>query len=422
MKIYLHIGTEKTGTTSIQSFLADNRDELRKHKIMYSKALGDPNNIRLSIALQNTNKIDDSRIHSKITTKESILNFEKELKQNLKEEIIAEKPDILIISSEHLSSRMNEQEEVDRLKDFLSEFSDDISVVLYLRRQDKFFESLYSTAIKKGNILDFSFPEKGHERQDFHYNKMLKLWENTFGIENIKVNLFEKDKLYQKDVVSDFIHILKLPVTYQRGNEKRENLSFGRKKLSFLKEFNTVVPEIIKHRANPLRGNIEELLEKIEIQDKPVKMSSAEKIEFVKRFTDGNQAIAKRYFDGEDIFGTVLLDDKEKVDIKITAPEAIELFSNIWSEKQKECNDRLFTIRTLEIELELAKENNDKALKLAENFLLQYPNHPRTNYLYARVLYAKKKFEDAKVYCKIAYKLNPDNKDIFAFLNLINDK
>ncbi len=158
MKIYLHIGTEKTGTTSIQLFLSKNREELSNNKIMYSKVLGDPNNIRLSIALQNIDKIDDSRIHSKIITKESIVNFRDELSNDLSEEIHREKPDILIISSEYLSSRMDNPDELERLKAFLNQFSEDITVIVYLRRQDKFFESLYSTAIKKGHIMDFSFP------------------------------------------------------------------------------------------------------------------------------------------------------------------------------------------------------------------------------------------------------------------------
>ncbi len=422
MKIYLHIGTEKTGTTSIQSFLAGNRDELLKHKIMYSKVLGDPNNIRLSIALQDTDKIDDSRIHSKVTTEENILDFRKDLGNKLKEEIQKENPEILIISSEHLSSRMNRQAEIDRLKLFLNEFSDDITVIVYLRRQDKFFESLYSTAIKKGHVMDFTFPVVGQERQDFHYNKMLTLWENTFGLENIRVNIFDKSKLFQEDVVSDFVHTLKLPIKYEKEKEKKENLSFGRKKLSFLKEFNSFVPEIIKHRVNPVRGNIEKLLEKIDINDLPVKMSDIEKSKFSERFEAENKEICKRYFNSENLFEIISFDNKEKVDIHISSSEAIEIISKIWSEKQTECIAKLFTIKTLEIELELAKKNDDKALKLAEKFWIQYQNHPRTNYLYAKTLYAEKKINEAKIYCKKAIELNSNNQEFSSLWNLINER
>jgi len=422
MKIYLHIGTEKTGTTSIQSFLADNRDELHKHKIMYSKVLGDPNNIRLSIALQDTDKIDDSRIHAKITTKEKILNFKEELRSDLSEEIQKEKPEILIISSEHLSSRMNREKEIKRLKYFLNQFSDDITVIVYLRRQDKFFESLYSTAIKKGNVIDFSFPDKGREGQNFHYNRMLKLWENVFGFENIKVNIFEKSRLFQKDVISDFIHTLNLPIKYEKGKEKRENLSFGRKKLAFLKEFNNFIPEIINHRVNPSRGNIEKLLENIDIEDELIKMSNIEKSKFLEIFASGNQEISNRYFHNEKIFDVISSNNKEKIDTYVSSAELMEIISKIWSAKQRECIDNFFTIKTLQIELELAKGNNHKALNLAESFHAQYPNHPKTNYLYAKTLLSNQKINDARSYCKRALELNPENKEFLELFKILEGK
>ena len=422
MKIYLHIGTEKTGTTSIQGFLADNRDELRKHKIMYSKVLGDPNNIRLSIALQNIDKIDDSRIHSKITTKEAISAFRNDLKESLKNEIASENPDILIVSSEHLSSRMNKPEEIERLKLFLNEFSEDITIIVYLRRQDKFFESLYSTAIKKGHVLDFDFPIIGQEREDFHYNRMLKLWENVFGLENISVNIFEKIKLFEQDAISDFIHTLHLPVTYVKKKEKRENLSFGRKKLAFLKEFNSFVPEIINERINPSRANIERLLETIEIKDNPVEMPSDAKSEFLERFTAENREVSKRYFDEDNLFDMISLSNNEKVDISISSQESIEISSKIWIKKQIECIDKSFTIETLKIELALEKGNHEHALNTAEIFWRRHPNHPKTNCLYAKTLYVNNKIEDAKKYCEKAIELNPENKEFYLLLNLINQK
>lgn len=36
----LHIGTEKTGTTTLQSFLSKNRDALSKQGIIYPKSPG----------------------------------------------------------------------------------------------------------------------------------------------------------------------------------------------------------------------------------------------------------------------------------------------------------------------------------------------------------------------------------------------
>jgi len=411
VKIYLHIGTEKTGTTSIQSFLADNRDMLRKNKIMYSKVLGDPNNIRLSVALQDTDKIDDSRIHSGIITEESILDFRKKLRDELREEIDNEKPEILIISSEHLSSRMDREDEIERIKLFLNEFSQDITIVVYLRRQDEFFESLYSTAIKKGHTIDFEFPKEGKERQDFHYDRMLRKWEKVFGMEHMIVRLFSKKKLYNNDVIADFIHTLKLTLPYEKTKTKKENISFGSKKLAFLKEFNQYVPEITNNKINPLRGNIEKLLESIAIEDKKVKMPSNKKNNFVQRFSSKNNQIASRYFPGEDrLFEDILIEEDEEINLEISKEDAIKIFAKIWMAKEKQVIEKIKHIKALEIELEIIQGDIDKGLLMAKNFLNKYPLHPDAFYLMALALSYDKNYKDASIYIEKAIEGNPLNE------------
>jgi hypothetical protein len=48
--VYLHIGTEKTGTTSIQAFLDRNRSRLRSQGVLYPELPGSNNQIALSAA------------------------------------------------------------------------------------------------------------------------------------------------------------------------------------------------------------------------------------------------------------------------------------------------------------------------------------------------------------------------------------
>ena len=118
-------------------------------------------------------KKDDLRIRSKILTPKDIKSFQEKIYNELKEEINITSPEVLVISSEHLSSRFNKAEEIKRLYGFLSSFAEEIEVIVYLRRQDSFYESLYSTAIKSGNIFEFSLPVDGKERHDFQYHSML---------------------------------------------------------------------------------------------------------------------------------------------------------------------------------------------------------------------------------------------------------
>ena len=48
--LFIHIGTEKTGTTSAQTGFARARDHLRKQGVLYPQSLGLPNHLYLPAA------------------------------------------------------------------------------------------------------------------------------------------------------------------------------------------------------------------------------------------------------------------------------------------------------------------------------------------------------------------------------------
>ena len=49
MKLLIHIGTPKTGTTSIQAFLSSNRELQMANGFHYSRSLGEKNQRRIAI-------------------------------------------------------------------------------------------------------------------------------------------------------------------------------------------------------------------------------------------------------------------------------------------------------------------------------------------------------------------------------------
>lgn len=54
MKIKLHIGFAEAGALRIQSILADKRSQLAQKNILFPKALGPENHVRLFMAISNT--------------------------------------------------------------------------------------------------------------------------------------------------------------------------------------------------------------------------------------------------------------------------------------------------------------------------------------------------------------------------------
>ena len=151
MKAIVHIGAEKTGTTSIQSFCATNRVLLAKRGVLYPSSLGSANHMALAAYALNDDKIDDVRLSHGLTSADEIECYRRRVMASLSKEIrSAGEITTLLLSNEHLQSRLVEEEEVARLRSLISTFTDDMRIVVYLRRQDRVAVSHYSTRLKAG--------------------------------------------------------------------------------------------------------------------------------------------------------------------------------------------------------------------------------------------------------------------------------
>lgn len=181
-KIYLHIGLEKTGTTAIQSFLSTNRRTLaQSHKILFpkfeeDKIAKDSNHRIAKLFVPNKNI---SPRHSAITL--SVLN---ELLENFNQN---SKWEMLIISSELFS--YSTKTEIQALKKILNNF--DVTVILFLRRQDEYLESLYDQHIKRvwstGRVPTPT--EKFYTKKKLDFHKFILNWYQN-GFKNIDVKIY----------------------------------------------------------------------------------------------------------------------------------------------------------------------------------------------------------------------------------------
>jgi hypothetical protein len=160
MRAILHIGTEKTGTTSLQATLVDNREALVGRGLLYSTAAGTKTHASLAAYAAGKKRIPDRLLRSG-GGKEA----PEQVKQTLPEELIAEVASAgergvrtVIYSSEHMSSRIRSPEEATALRELLERCGLDPWVVIYIRRQDDYLESSYSTAVKTGETEPLSLP------------------------------------------------------------------------------------------------------------------------------------------------------------------------------------------------------------------------------------------------------------------------
>lgn len=204
----LHIGTEKTGTTSIQRSLAANRDLLVAQGFAYPVSPGSRNHLRLAIAAGNAggNRALTRRALEPGGPEAVLASFPQRLQREL-----AALPDTVhtvIFSNEHCHSRLRTSQSVQRLHDILVPFFERMEVVVYLRRQDELAVSLYSTQLRgEAFVRRQILPEPERMWDYFDYAGMLDRYAAAFGKESLRPRLFDRSAMVGGDVVQDFLSI-----------------------------------------------------------------------------------------------------------------------------------------------------------------------------------------------------------------------
>lgn len=209
MDLVLHIGTEKTGTTLIQKTLYRNRELLRSRGVALSNVLGAPNNRLLPARFQS--QLDDFHQRHNLDTVSARDAYFEEFDAQFFDDLAQMRltgAKRLVISSEHLSSRLTNREDLARLRGFLAPHFSSISVLCYVREQAALNRSLYSTAILNGYDLSAEEFAGQISVSDVYYNyeKMLGLWTEAFGAEAVRVAIYDWRWFSGGDLLTDFFH------------------------------------------------------------------------------------------------------------------------------------------------------------------------------------------------------------------------
>ena len=226
-KLILHIGTEKTGTTSIQEFLLMNKDSLLKENILFPLtpcgSTKFPNHRKLATACFDYGHEDDSFVSLNLS-KDDFRSWSSSILDEICAELKGSECDLHILSSEHFSSRLQSESEIQRLYSFLSKIYSEIEVVVYFRRQDQYVVSSYSTLLKSGGISSEILPSR-IDGLGLDYNEMCEIWSRVFGRKSLNVRIFDRSKLRNSNVISDFMGILKQDLINFKLPEKESNPS-----------------------------------------------------------------------------------------------------------------------------------------------------------------------------------------------------
>ncbi len=338
MKIYLHIGTENTGTTSIQKFFLLNRKELKKQGIYYPN-IDESNHVSLTLFASN----NFDRISGLIPFQFSNKKFNKDTyKNNIETKLSTEISKLsknihtIIFSNEHCSSRLLDVDEMSILKGLLEKISNEIKIVVYIKRQDELLLSQYNTYVKSGGTdnkaeyINYCYDSNNPN----YYNNWVTLnkWASIFGKENLIIRVFDKPKLLKGSIIHDFLDLLNIKTNDRYVFPEPQNKSFDNLTIEFLRNFNKHIPLYTVNGVNHDRYNIDEIL--ASFSEKKYKTTNPLRLnQFYTSFEESNKLVAKAYFNRDVLFDETNLykySPEEEKSQEITIDEAFKIFSKIW--------------------------------------------------------------------------------------------
>lgn len=306
MKLYLHIGTPKTGTTSIQRFLKTKRAELLANDIFLPETLtfGRSNNHRklpfMVTSIERRPGDYEQYVRQGLVDEEVMKAAKIEYREIFEREIKGNQSfGNCIISSEHTSARLNDIEELKRLNELLYGCFDEIEIIVYLRRQVDFAVSSYSTSIKTGQKMKQLRSLDAYDNKINYFDKLSK-WKQAFPNAKFHVRLFDRKELVEGDVVKDFSGIIGFSPE-EEYQEISANESLDILGLELLRRVNERVSWKVGDEVNPLRTTIDQFFVK-HLSGGPRKKATAEETKkFEDFFAESNEKVRQEFFPDRDV-------------------------------------------------------------------------------------------------------------------------
>lgn len=364
--LYLHIGFEKTGSTAIQSFLEQNSVLLNKnYNLFYPESLTKKRHIKLAVLAaprETTSSQKRLGIHSGDALTKFIDDFSKELSKGIYNAINHSKD--IILSSEHLSSKVNTVEDLGKFADYLESFGIPIKIIAYVRRQDQFVLSRYNTWIKNGGVSQLRLNENS---KILKYVDIIRLWESRFGKSKLIVKPYNPAKWKDQNIIYDFFDTLNKSINQDIiFQNKRQNSSLDSKGLMMLKALNEHLPLFKDGKINKLRGNLANTISDLSIGAK-IKLSNSDKHKILSKFKTENAILEKEFnifFDYSDLdIGSFEeyagdLDFNEEYNNIIQHQDIYQLSAFLWQKQQEKINYLITKVKELE-----KKKEPDSLLK-----------------------------------------------------------
>ncbi len=413
----LQIGTEKTGTTTLQAFLAKNRDRLAERGVRYPRFPGEFNHTGLAAFAMDDARADPIRGAFGVHGPEAVPAFRARFEAQAEAELGGE--GIFVFCNEHCHSRLKTEVEVQRLADLLTPHFDRIDISIYLRRQDQVALSLYSTRLKSGGTSSDILPRVGPNDPYFNYDRSLALWEDVFGRAHVHVRLFDRRQLVGGDVVADFLAAwgFGAPAGYRQVGSLNELISAEAQ--DYLRRINQNLEPIAGLPLDAVLGPLSSNLAK-HFPGKGARPSRAEAMAFYDKFRTSNEAVRKRYFPGRDtLFEEEFGAYPEVSDRQTFGPDELALVAaRLQTAHAREVRRLETEVRIRDGRLAWERGEQDNAIAALRRAVGHLPDHAEGHRTLAEYLHRAGRHSEAAAAARRAAELRPRRQEYWHFLGV----
>ncbi len=305
--LYLHIGTPKTATSSIQIMLSKSRKLLQQHNYCFPVLPFSYPDVR-SERNGHFLLFQDSEIRKNPSAEAASLRDER-LAAGL--DLIHEsfqKCDNVILSEENLwYTSYDTKNYLQFLPEDAAEYGYTVKIIVYLRRQDQFIDSAWNQRVKSGKtgktMKDFAQTIVEIRSLYLSYDQALDRLADKFGAENLIVRRFEENSWVNHSVLSDFLDALGLdPAIPYIPPENMANPRLTDNAAEIQRLINTSSVLSFDEKKH-LSVYTKKLSDKHQNDPRCSQFTPKEAADFIAYFKKGNQKVVQNYIkDGKPLF------------------------------------------------------------------------------------------------------------------------
>lgn len=217
----VHIGANKTGSTTIQDWLARNSAALAKQGVLYDTFEGKPLPALVHAIGFTTLGLDmidslipnpDARLRHQVDSLSDQRAAVAEFAERAEASIARSDYQTYVISSEFLPAWLLRLGAAPKFHAWLEARFDLVHYVYYVRDQIDWVPSAYTQMVKMGGTMSFDAYIEKHGERNFCFTA--RVWRTETGATSMEVRPLERDFLKDGELIADFADVLGADPTF----------------------------------------------------------------------------------------------------------------------------------------------------------------------------------------------------------------